>query len=78
MEDLFKTATSTVFSRCPRDVELFHKYVAPVQKVINGTGKSCDPSMHFGSSWKQGSLVYFLLICSPVLMNCEEPGVGLS
>uniref|UniRef100_A0A493T132 asparagine--tRNA ligase n=1 Tax=Anas platyrhynchos platyrhynchos TaxID=8840 RepID=A0A493T132_ANAPP len=32
MEDLFKTATSTVFSRCPRDVELFHKYVAPAQK----------------------------------------------
>ncbi|NXJ85786.1 SYNM protein, partial [Trogon melanurus] len=35
MEDLFKTATSTVLSRCPRDVELFHKYVAPAQKVIN-------------------------------------------
>ncbi|XP_071888983.1 asparaginyl-tRNA synthetase isoform X4 [Anas platyrhynchos] len=33
MEDLFKTATSTVFSRCPRDVELFHKYVAPAQKT---------------------------------------------
>ncbi|NXK55337.1 SYNM protein, partial [Chauna torquata] len=35
MEDLFKTATSTVFSKCPRDVELFHKYVAPAQKVTN-------------------------------------------
>lgn len=32
MEDLFKTATSTLFSKCPRDVELFHKYVAPAQK----------------------------------------------
>ncbi|XP_042718477.1 probable asparagine--tRNA ligase, mitochondrial isoform X1 [Lagopus leucura] len=32
MEHLFKTATSTVFSKCPRDVELFHKYVAPAQK----------------------------------------------
>ncbi|NWH56243.1 SYNM protein, partial [Geococcyx californianus] len=35
MEDLFKTATSTVLSKCPRDVELFHKYIAPAQKVIN-------------------------------------------
>ncbi|NXL92138.1 SYNM protein, partial [Alectura lathami] len=33
MEDLFKTTTSTVFSKCPRDVELFHKYVAPGQKL---------------------------------------------
>ncbi|XP_014731208.1 PREDICTED: probable asparagine--tRNA ligase, mitochondrial isoform X2 [Sturnus vulgaris] len=32
MEDLFKTVTSTVLSRCPRDVELFHKYIAPEQK----------------------------------------------
>ncbi|XP_054240881.1 probable asparagine--tRNA ligase, mitochondrial isoform X3 [Indicator indicator] len=32
MEDLFKTATSTVLSKCPRDVELFHKYIAPAQK----------------------------------------------
>ncbi|XP_010000218.1 PREDICTED: probable asparagine--tRNA ligase, mitochondrial [Chaetura pelagica] len=32
MEDLFKTATNTVLSRCPRDVELFHKYIAPAQK----------------------------------------------
>ncbi|XP_074788828.1 asparaginyl-tRNA synthetase isoform X8 [Athene noctua] len=32
MEDLFKTATSTVLSKCPRDVELFHKYMAPAQK----------------------------------------------
>ncbi|NXS70019.1 SYNM protein, partial [Pandion haliaetus] len=35
MEDLFKTVTSTVFSRCPHDVEHFHKYIAPAQKVIN-------------------------------------------
>ncbi|NXC73951.1 SYNM protein, partial [Anhinga anhinga] len=35
MEDLFKTATNTVLSKCPRDVELFHKYIAPAQKVIN-------------------------------------------
>ncbi|NXJ98172.1 SYNM protein, partial [Corythaixoides concolor] len=35
MEDLFKTTTSTVLSKCPRDVELFHKYIAPAQKVIN-------------------------------------------
>ncbi|XP_026696769.1 probable asparagine--tRNA ligase, mitochondrial isoform X1 [Athene cunicularia] len=33
MEDLFKTATSTVLSKCPRDVELFHKYMAPAQKT---------------------------------------------
>ncbi|XP_027597424.2 probable asparagine--tRNA ligase, mitochondrial isoform X1 [Pipra filicauda] len=33
MEDLFKTVTSTVLSRCPHDVELFHKYVAPAQKT---------------------------------------------
>ncbi|XP_015490378.1 probable asparagine--tRNA ligase, mitochondrial isoform X3 [Parus major] len=32
MEDLFKTVTSTVLSKCPRDVELFHKYIAPEQK----------------------------------------------
>ncbi|NXW46602.1 SYNM protein, partial [Nyctiprogne leucopyga] len=32
MEDLFKTTTNTVLSKCPRDVELFHKYVAPAQK----------------------------------------------
>ncbi|KAM6386308.1 asparaginyl-tRNA synthetase isoform 2-T2 [Alca torda] len=32
MEDLFKTATSTVLSKCPRDVELFHKHIAPAQK----------------------------------------------
>lgn len=42
MEDLFKTVTSTVLSKCPRDVELFHKYIAPGQKVINVTGKSCN------------------------------------
>lgn len=48
MEHLFKTATSTVFSKCPRDVELFHKYVAPAQKVINVTGKSCNTFMHLG------------------------------
>ncbi|NXQ51392.1 SYNM protein, partial [Catharus fuscescens] len=33
MEDLFKTVTSTVLSKCPRDVELFHKYIAPAQKL---------------------------------------------
>ncbi|NWU45281.1 SYNM protein, partial [Hylia prasina] len=32
MEDLFKTVTNTVLSKCPRDVELFHKYIAPTQK----------------------------------------------
>ncbi|NXO96493.1 SYNM protein, partial [Certhia brachydactyla] len=32
MEDLFKTVTSTVLSKCPRDIELFHKYIAPAQK----------------------------------------------
>ncbi|NWY46498.1 SYNM protein, partial [Sylvia atricapilla] len=32
MEDLFKTVTSTVLSKCPRDVELFHKYIASAQK----------------------------------------------
>ncbi|KGL80920.1 hypothetical protein N309_06490, partial [Tinamus guttatus] len=39
MEDLLKTATSTVLSKCPHDVELFQKYIAPAQKVINATGK---------------------------------------
>ncbi|NXF09625.1 SYNM protein, partial [Smithornis capensis] len=34
MEDLFKTVTSTVLSKCPHDVELFHKYVAPAQKRL--------------------------------------------
>uniref|UniRef100_A0A6J0VKL5 asparagine--tRNA ligase n=1 Tax=Pogona vitticeps TaxID=103695 RepID=A0A6J0VKL5_9SAUR len=33
MEDLFKKVTEMVLSRCPRDVELFHKYVAPGQKA---------------------------------------------
>ncbi|XP_065437802.1 asparaginyl-tRNA synthetase isoform X2 [Chrysemys picta bellii] len=32
MEDLFKTATSIVLSKCLQDVELFHKYVSPAQK----------------------------------------------
>ncbi|XP_030332196.1 probable asparagine--tRNA ligase, mitochondrial isoform X2 [Strigops habroptila] len=32
MEDLLKTVTSTVLSKCPRDVELFQKYIAPAQK----------------------------------------------
>ncbi|XP_073191847.1 asparaginyl-tRNA synthetase isoform X3 [Lepidochelys kempii] len=32
MEDLFKTVTSIVLSKCPQDVELFHKYVSPAQK----------------------------------------------
>ncbi|NXS78560.1 SYNM protein, partial [Erpornis zantholeuca] len=32
MEDLFKTVTSTVLSKCPHDIELFHKYIAPAQK----------------------------------------------
>ncbi|NXN02969.1 SYNM protein, partial [Sylvia borin] len=32
MEDLFKAVTSTVLSKCPRDVELFHKYIASAQK----------------------------------------------
>ncbi|XP_033928509.1 asparaginyl-tRNA synthetase [Melopsittacus undulatus] len=32
MEDLFKTVTSTVLSKCPHDVELFHKYIASGQK----------------------------------------------
>ncbi|XP_010218186.1 PREDICTED: probable asparagine--tRNA ligase, mitochondrial, partial [Tinamus guttatus] len=32
MEDLLKTATSTVLSKCPHDVELFQKYIAPAQK----------------------------------------------
>ncbi|NXV15001.1 SYNM protein, partial [Cepphus grylle] len=35
MEDLFKTTTSTVLSKCPRDVELFHKHIAPAQKPVS-------------------------------------------
>ncbi|NWS98690.1 SYNM protein, partial [Mionectes macconnelli] len=50
MEDLFKTATSTVLSKCPRDVELFHKYVAPAQKVIHVTEKSYLKDFFFPSS----------------------------
>ncbi|NXF20719.1 SYNM protein, partial [Rhodinocichla rosea] len=50
MEDLFKTVTSTVLSKCPRDVELFHKYIAPAQKVMHVTGKNCNPVMYFSSS----------------------------
>ncbi|XP_077623687.1 asparaginyl-tRNA synthetase isoform X5 [Crocuta crocuta] len=33
MERLFKTATMTVLSNCPEDVELCHKFIAPGQKV---------------------------------------------
>ncbi|NWT67482.1 SYNM protein, partial [Prunella himalayana] len=50
MEDLFKTVTSTVLSRCPHDVELFHKYIAPAQKVMHVTGKNCNPIILFSSS----------------------------
>ncbi|XP_048351303.1 probable asparagine--tRNA ligase, mitochondrial [Sphaerodactylus townsendi] len=32
MEDLFKRVTDTVLSRCPQDVGLFHKHVAPGQE----------------------------------------------
>ncbi|KAM7179165.1 asparaginyl-tRNA synthetase isoform 3-T3 [Macrochelys suwanniensis] len=32
MEDIFKTVTSIVLSKCPQDVELFHKSVSPAQK----------------------------------------------
>ncbi|NXK33597.1 SYNM protein, partial [Piprites chloris] len=41
MEDLFKTVTSTVLSKCPHDVELFHKYVAPAQKTFFFYYSSC-------------------------------------
>ncbi|NXD52417.1 SYNM protein, partial [Corvus moneduloides] len=50
MEDLFKTVTSTVLSKCPHDVELFHKYIAPAQKVMHVTGKNCNPVLLFSSS----------------------------
>ncbi|XP_053241146.1 probable asparagine--tRNA ligase, mitochondrial isoform X1 [Podarcis raffonei] len=33
IEDLFKKVTDTVLSSCPRDVELFHKHVAPGQEA---------------------------------------------
>nr|XP_060627199.1 probable asparagine--tRNA ligase, mitochondrial [Anolis sagrei ordinatus]XP_060627200.1 probable asparagine--tRNA ligase, mitochondrial [Anolis sagrei ordinatus] len=33
MEDLFKRVTEMVLSKCPHDVELFHKHVAPGQKA---------------------------------------------
>ncbi|XP_069496028.1 asparaginyl-tRNA synthetase isoform X2 [Ambystoma mexicanum] len=32
MEDLFKATTAAILSKCPEDVELFHKYVSPGQK----------------------------------------------
>uniref|UniRef100_A0A4W3GC58 asparagine--tRNA ligase n=1 Tax=Callorhinchus milii TaxID=7868 RepID=A0A4W3GC58_CALMI len=35
MENLFKSATSHILSECPEDVELFHKYLAPEQKVCS-------------------------------------------
>ncbi|NXC93450.1 SYNM protein, partial [Certhia familiaris] len=50
MEDLFKTVTSTVLSKCPRDIELFHKYIAPAQKVMHVTGRNCNPVVLFSSS----------------------------
>ncbi|NXC01002.1 SYNM protein, partial [Orthonyx spaldingii] len=50
MEDLCKTVTSTVLCKCPRDVELFHKYIAPAQKVMHVTGKNCSPVILFSSS----------------------------
>ncbi|NXI42499.1 SYNM protein, partial [Galbula dea] len=43
MEDLVKTATSTVLSKCPHDVELFHKYIAPEQ-ILNTFFFSFFPS----------------------------------
>ncbi|NWY15477.1 SYNM protein, partial [Aphelocoma coerulescens] len=49
MEDLFKTVTSTVLSKCPHDVELFHKYIAPAQKVMHVTGKKCNPVLSSSS-----------------------------
>ncbi|XP_003226016.1 asparaginyl-tRNA synthetase [Anolis carolinensis] len=33
MEDLFKRVTDVVLSKCPHDIELFHKHVAPGQKA---------------------------------------------
>ncbi|XP_061314066.1 probable asparagine--tRNA ligase, mitochondrial isoform X2 [Pezoporus flaviventris] len=43
MEDLFKTVTSTVLSKCPHDVELFHKHIAPGQKVgTNAEEEICN------------------------------------
>lgn len=52
MEDLFKTVTSTVLSKCPQDVELFHKYIAPAQKVMHVTGKKeLQSCLCFGGSW---------------------------
>ncbi|NWZ49998.1 SYNM protein, partial [Haliaeetus albicilla] len=54
MEDLFKTVTSTVFSKCPRDVELFHKYIAPAQKLhISPTQRFFCGSCHRQSAPKQ-------------------------
>ncbi|NXC62133.1 SYNM protein, partial [Aleadryas rufinucha] len=41
MEDLFKTVTCTVLSKCPHDVELFRKYIAPAQKVMHIFSSSC-------------------------------------
>ncbi|XP_078512368.1 asparaginyl-tRNA synthetase [Lissotriton helveticus] len=32
MEELFKVVTTNILSKCPEDVELFHKYVSPGQK----------------------------------------------
>ncbi|NWR22654.1 SYNM protein, partial [Emberiza fucata] len=49
LEDLFKTVTSTVLSFFSHDVELFHKYIAPAQKVMHVTGKSCNPVILFSS-----------------------------
>ncbi|NXR16556.1 SYNM protein, partial [Cinclus mexicanus] len=53
MEDLVKTVTSTVLSKCPRDVELFHKYIAPAQKVMHVTGKNCNFSSSCSVSYSE-------------------------
>ncbi|XP_044306150.1 probable asparagine--tRNA ligase, mitochondrial isoform X3 [Varanus komodoensis] len=51
MEDLFKKVTDKVLSACPRDVELFHKRVAPGQEVaavdllVPEVGELCGGSL---------------------------------
>ncbi|KFQ92601.1 hypothetical protein Y956_06639, partial [Nipponia nippon] len=60
IEDLFKTATDTVLSKCPHDVELFHKYIAPAQKLRHLARKLSCYSFH--SYLKR--LFFFFFSCS--------------
>ncbi|XP_073191865.1 asparaginyl-tRNA synthetase isoform X5 [Lepidochelys kempii] len=63
MEDLFKTVTSIVLSKCPQDVELFHKYVSPAQKVRT----DAEEQIHnWGSDLQTEHEKYLVKHCSEI------------